>query len=371
MLTVKWDDSHMHTSYADVCKVLCTHDEVILHFGVSQARQPGQEGQTVKLETGIILTPSTAKRLSLALNQKLPQNELQYKSAQPDLSKGAEPIALRRLPFAPQNELSAEKANLLSQLVHNLQVDYGLEGSVKFYRKTLLPYRFLLTMSKNSLGQNPHKRILGVCERLDMPEVFLDAFKEHLAVANYLHFGFEEKKDTCHYKAYLEFWTTWDDEIINRPDRREPFLLYLGFKWDAADNTKRVLTKYTCYPSLSPEAIMGRLSENYRDSEFRNPFETAKTILNIALRKIAYNNIIYLDVVEENNPRKSFDLNLYRAKIRLNDIHPLLLKMSRYYSIPSKKFNEIYEKFNDKIVGHISGGIDNKGSDFLTVYYRA
>ena len=42
--TVKWDDSDLHTSYADVCNVSCTREEVTILFGISHARQVGQKG---------------------------------------------------------------------------------------------------------------------------------------------------------------------------------------------------------------------------------------------------------------------------------------------------------------------------------------
>ena len=40
---ITWDDSGMRTSYANVCNVLGTREEVMLLFGANQAWQGGQK----------------------------------------------------------------------------------------------------------------------------------------------------------------------------------------------------------------------------------------------------------------------------------------------------------------------------------------
>jgi hypothetical protein len=44
--------------------------------------------------------------------------------------------------------------------------------------------------------------------------------------------------------------------------------------------------------------------------------------------------------------------------------------MRRHYSIPSGEFDHLFEQVGDKIFGHLSGGIDREGKDFLTTYYE-
>jgi hypothetical protein len=43
--------------------------------------------------------------------------------------------------------------------------------------------------------------------------------------------------------------------------------------------------------------------------------------------------------------------------------------MGRHYSIPPEQFSALYEGVRDKTFGHIAGGIDREGRDFVTVYY--
>jgi len=74
-MQVKWDDTNMKSSYANVCNVMSTREEVVLMFGVNQAWHGGQKQVTVQLTDRIILSPHAAKRLSLLLNNLLKQHE--------------------------------------------------------------------------------------------------------------------------------------------------------------------------------------------------------------------------------------------------------------------------------------------------------
>ena len=75
---VKWDDSNMKSSYANVCNVMSTREEVVLMFGVNQAWQAGQREVTIQLTDRIILSPHGAKRLSVLLDNLIKQHEQRF-----------------------------------------------------------------------------------------------------------------------------------------------------------------------------------------------------------------------------------------------------------------------------------------------------
>jgi Protein of unknown function (DUF3467) len=77
-MQVKWDDSNMKSSYANVCNVMSTREEVVLMFGVNQAWHGGQREVTIQLTDRIILSPHAAKRLSLLLNNLVKQHEERF-----------------------------------------------------------------------------------------------------------------------------------------------------------------------------------------------------------------------------------------------------------------------------------------------------
>lgn len=75
---VKWDDSKMRSSYANVCNVASTREEVVVLFGINQAWHAGQKEVTVQLTDRIILSPLAAKRLSIVLGNILREHEARF-----------------------------------------------------------------------------------------------------------------------------------------------------------------------------------------------------------------------------------------------------------------------------------------------------
>ena len=75
---VVWDDSKMHTSYANVCNVLGTREEIMLLFGANQQWRTGQKEVTVMLSDRVVLNPYAAKRLLRMLEQGMQEYETRY-----------------------------------------------------------------------------------------------------------------------------------------------------------------------------------------------------------------------------------------------------------------------------------------------------
>ena len=75
---VKWDDSAMKTSYANVCNVASTREEFTLLFGTNQTWAMGQQEVSVRLTDRIILSPYAAKRLSVLINNVVSQYEQRF-----------------------------------------------------------------------------------------------------------------------------------------------------------------------------------------------------------------------------------------------------------------------------------------------------
>lgn len=76
--TVPWDGTNMQTSYANVCNVSSTREEMVLLFGINQAWQAGQQEVPVQLSNRIILSPHAAKRLSMILSGVVREHETRF-----------------------------------------------------------------------------------------------------------------------------------------------------------------------------------------------------------------------------------------------------------------------------------------------------
>jgi len=75
---IRWDDTSMKSSYANVCNVASTREEVVLLFGVNQAWQAGQAEIPIQLTDRIIMSPFVAKRLAGLLDNVLKEYESRF-----------------------------------------------------------------------------------------------------------------------------------------------------------------------------------------------------------------------------------------------------------------------------------------------------
>jgi len=258
------------------------------------------------------------------------------------------------------------KANLLKRVVRGIPL-MGFDQSFKVTENALLGHRFLFGILKSRVDAN---RLRNVCERLAMPREYSAEFAKHLADANVIHFGFEENESGCVYKVYLEFRERLDRFIQTRSGPEEGVQLHLAYKWDASNNSKRAITEYTCYPFLDTPGILKRMSRLHEGRQDVVAFETAKAIVNFAAHRFVYRAPMYIEAKEEDNPRLSFNVKLYPAKLKLKDIHYFVSGLCQRYRIPSGPFESFYSKINDRILTNLSSGSDRHGRNFITMYHE-
>ena len=77
---IKFDDAKMHSSYANVCNISFTREEVLLLFGMSEAWASGQQEVNIQLTERIILSPFAAMRMHALLGRILHQYEQKFGS---------------------------------------------------------------------------------------------------------------------------------------------------------------------------------------------------------------------------------------------------------------------------------------------------
>lgn len=75
---IKWDDSNMKSSYANVCNVTSTREEVVMLFGMNQAWNRGQKEVTIQLTDRIVISPYAAKRMSMLLDSVVKEYEKRF-----------------------------------------------------------------------------------------------------------------------------------------------------------------------------------------------------------------------------------------------------------------------------------------------------
>lgn len=79
--TVKWDDSKMQTTYANVVNVSSTREEVSVFFGTNQTWNIKADKEfDVELTDRMVLNPYAAKRLTILLSTVLKEYENRFGS---------------------------------------------------------------------------------------------------------------------------------------------------------------------------------------------------------------------------------------------------------------------------------------------------
>jgi hypothetical protein len=362
---VHWDESGMSTCSPDVFNVVANPSEVELLYGNKQTWNPGKNEVTV---TGgrILLNPPNALRLAEALSEVIRQYESRYGVIQ-DASSAAR-TKEASCPQAPGTEGEKQKADFLFQLVKRLNAESGFERSFKIVNGALLNNRWLLGINKSAI-RNADDRLMQTCSLMGMPKNLLDIFRHHLAQANYVHFGLEQDEKATIYKVYLEFFGTIKREIEGSRQRPGPALLHLGLKWDVSDLARQSLTRYTWHPWLSSDEIVQRVSSILESGQAEAARAAAERLVSVALARIPARDILYLEVTEDGNPRRSFDINVYRANLQVTELYTLLSMLSRRHSIPFDTFHSLYHGIKTQRFGHLAAGVDRKGNSFFTTYY--
>ncbi len=88
---VRWDDSKLRSTYANVCNVSSTREEMTLLFGTNQTWHTGQKELVVELTDRIVLNPFAAKRLSLLLSNTIREYESRFGELGIDVAEPAKP----------------------------------------------------------------------------------------------------------------------------------------------------------------------------------------------------------------------------------------------------------------------------------------
>lgn len=370
---VRWHESNTPTSSANVFRLSADRDEVTLTFGTKGRRDPDADELVLDVSDQLLLSAATAKRLAAILSHAVRDYEWKYGPLGGEPLPPAPPLqgppVTRKVASLTQG-IPAEGRRLLG-LIESLDVAPVLERSFKMFQGTLLANRFLWGFKRDSLTEAAARRLTDICTELRMPDHFVTTFRQHLAEANIVFFGFEDDGRGGRAKAYLEFGDRLARLKATRPDARDPVLIYLGFKWDMDDSRRGSLARYTCHPGLSAREMVERMREAFYGSTSGGSFEIARGMVEQAAARVGEDRFLYFETTEDDNPRNSFDINLYNARLRLETIYPWLLRACEHFQISSEAFHQAYAPVQAATFGHVTGGIDRHGHDFLSLYFGA
>ena len=258
----------------------------------------------------------------------------------------------------------ASPEKLLLELVTSRGLAFGREDSFKMADGRLLSERLLIGIRR---GRIPARTFAEIAASIGMPDEFRSPFLERLPEADVVLFGLENGEAGLLRKAYLEFWEKLRQRVL-ATGTKDPELLNLGFKWYAGEHSARMVSRYTCYPMLDLAGMLRRIRAIYEGATDAPSCRIALQLVQLAARRGA--PLIYLEVGEEGTPRRSYDINLYKADLTLAGIEQELREAAARYRLPREAFEALFSRVRERPLGHLSGGLARDGGDFLTVYYE-
>lgn len=240
---------------------------------------------------------------------------------------------------------------------------HGREQSFKLARGRLLPDRLLVGLPRGALDA---PEIEAWAMQLGMPEGGWELLAGHLAAANAVFIGTEDGPTSCMLKMYLEFWDDVRQAVRN--GARTPQLLHLGVKWSTDRPARWEEARYLCHPLLSTRDILRRMAGCYAESTTTASLEHARAVVQRAAQRAPGASFLYLEVEEAGNPRRSYDINLYKSGLRVRDAADNIRAIASHLGVPGADVEGQLDELGERPLGHISGGTDRRGEEFLSVY---
>jgi tryptophan halogenase len=255
----------------------------------------------------------------------------------------------------------------LLRLIKALGAPYGLERSVKITQGALLDDRCLISLHRSALGKDPGKRLAAMGRELGMPPGFEDALLSSLRDADIVHFGHEggPGDDIC--KIYLEYASHARAAMVRMSG--EPVLVHVAYKWAPRRPDRQAITRYTWTPCRTRLEIESKLRALIRRDEAPRALRCALGLLSCVAPFADSGQLFLMEVEESGNPRRSCDLNVYDAELRVSQIASLLDATVTDFAVPQERARAVFERSAELALGHLSAGVGRGGEEFVTIYY--
>ena len=248
----------------------------------------------------------------------------------------------------PNNGLPpTPEAARLAAFAKGLGGDVGIERSCKLSPARVESGRFLLSYG----ADEPTARLTGrLLRELGFPSALKAEFEANASRARFLHLGYEDSPRGPLLKAYCE----GEPGGQGRP-------LYTAYKWRTATPGALSVDDYWLRDAEAAKPCIEAAFGPDQDSLSRQ-----------CLALAAENGIglLLLEVERRGAGRRSFDLRLYGGDLTVADARALVGAAEAAFGLGDRAWAAL-QPAAERELGHLSGGRDDAGSPFLTLYYGA
>jgi tryptophan halogenase len=255
----------------------------------------------------------------------------------------------------------------LIRLVKTLGAPYGFERSVKLMPGDLADDRCLISLGRAALGNDPARRLVGLGQELGIPKEFENNLPESLDRADIVHFGYEAAAGLDSYKLYFEY--AGDTRRAMASPNASPVLVHLAYKWTPSRPNSRVVTRYTWMPCPTRAALEAKVRDLVPGEEAPVALNCALSLISRLARQADSGELLLMEVEEPGNPRRSCDINVYDAGLRMHQIADLFGEVVANYALPEARVRAVFDGAKDRALGHLSAGVGRDGREFVTIYF--
>lgn len=260
----------------------------------------------------------------------------------------------------------------LIRLVKGFGHPFGLERSIKISREGLDNDRYLLSVGRPAFGEPPQDKLLQAARTLRVPDAFLEGLKTSVRDADVIHFGYEGANGRSIYKIYCEYASSVRGVMANAKvagAKAAPTLVHLAYKWSPDDPNSRAITRYTWIPCQTGDELEKRLRLLLPQDRAPNAHKCIYSLLARIFASADPTDVMLMEVEEPDNPRRSCDLNVYDAQMRVHQVVDLVRAVAAGLSVPQREVEMAFANTANRMLGHLSAGVDRRGEEFLTVYF--
>lgn len=235
------------------------------------------------------------------------------------------------------------------------------EPSVKLVPGRALDGRFLLSLRPPLRGAA--SRVLwGLLADLGLPAQYLGACEASLPDVCHLHLGVEPDPLGDWYKFYLEF-----PRPVPTGEGPAP-LIHLAFKWDPEHPQRCAVARYLDRSPPGGRGLVETLAGLCPDPRL---LAVAEALLERVCTTLDPTQVLLLETREDGNPRRSFDLCVYDADLKIADLGDWLERVWGLCATPEPDRAALRRRAAGAWLGHFAGGIGRDGERFCTLYFGA
>ena len=244
----------------------------------------------------------------------------------------------------------------------------GGESSVRLSPSGIERGRWLAGFSPVGVSS---QRLMGLPDRLGMPEHGAVQFRKHWPRARHIYLSVEQTPTHVVAKVYLEYALPFVDSYNCAPERRQAALQIESCKWRFdAPNLEGRYTEYWRMSGLDGPATVALLRQGQDlDSALLAVYAGVGNVLEKTLHAVPdWHGHRLLLVREPGTSRKGLGVRFYESELRASVAMEYLSNLLTGWGLAPQRLSELMPLWDKQELGWLHAGLDAQGQPYLTVY---